>query len=237
MNTKQKLTLGIAAIFMVTLTIVGVTYAYFVTRVVGETPESINVSTANVGSVEYQVGSGTDDVVTLNDILPGTTLYKSFKVYNTSEDTTLGSTFNIFMTSTPTTSKAQFVHANADTGCYVSSVKPSTDAEPTATCFDGTAYNNVYATLYEVDAAGFAKVQNDGTITDTTGLTNAVMSETRVSAVAGTTATQATQDLVNNITIAGQETKYYVLKVEYKNNNSNQNIENDAALTLKVSIK
>ena len=43
MNTKQKLTLGIAAIFMVTLTIVGVTYAYFVTRVTGTASESVNV--------------------------------------------------------------------------------------------------------------------------------------------------------------------------------------------------
>ena len=64
MNTKQKLTLGIAAIFMVTLTIVGVTYAYFVTQVTTETPAAVDVSTANVGSVEYRVGNGNSDTVT-----------------------------------------------------------------------------------------------------------------------------------------------------------------------------
>ena len=56
MNTRQKLTLGIAAIFMVTLTIVGVTYAYFVTRVSGDITESVNIKTATVGSVEYVPG-------------------------------------------------------------------------------------------------------------------------------------------------------------------------------------
>ncbi len=235
MSTKQKLTLGIAAIFMVTLTIVGVTYAYFVTRVTGETTESINISTANVGSVEYQPGNGSSDVVTLADVLPGTTLYKSFKVHNTSEDT--ASNFSIFMTSTPTASTPQFVHAKDDSGCYVSTVKPSNDGEATATCFDGTAYNNVYVTLYEVDDTEFATVQNDGTITSPDVLTDVITAETRVAAIAGTGTTQATQDLKTDISIDGNATKYYVLKVEYKNTGSNQNIENDAALSLKASIK
>ena len=51
MNTKQKLTLGIAAIFMVTLTIIGVTYAYFVTRVnTTGTETTAIIKTAEIGS-------------------------------------------------------------------------------------------------------------------------------------------------------------------------------------------
>ena len=49
MSTRQKLTLGIAAIFMVTLTIIGVTYAYFVTRVnVQGTETKAEITTADV---------------------------------------------------------------------------------------------------------------------------------------------------------------------------------------------
>lgn len=236
MNTKQKLTLGIAAIFMVTLTIVGVTYAYFVTRVVTEEEAGVNVSTANVGSVEYQVGNGDSDIVTLNDVLPGTTVYKSFKVFNNSEDTTLSSSYNIYMTATTTEDVAQYVHATATTDCYNSSAVQSNQEGATATCFDATSYNNVKATLYEVDVNDFGKVNNDGTIAADLVLSNSLKA-TNVPALAGVDAGTAELDLANNLTILGQATKYYVLKVEYLDTNSNQNIENDAALSIKVSIR
>ncbi len=237
MDTKQKLTLGIAAIFMVTLTIVGVTYAYFVTRVDVQGEASVDVKTANVGSVEYQAGNGNTDIVTLNDVLPGTTVYKSFKVYNNTEDATANSTFNIYYTATTTENAPQYVHANATTDCYKSTAVQSTEEDYTATCFDAAAYNNVKATLYEVDAAEFATVQNDGSITDAAVLTDVVYDEAGVKAATGVAATTVSQDLVSDITIAGKATKYYVLKVEYEDTGSNQNIENEAALSIKVSIK
>lgn len=237
MDTKQKLTLGIAAIFMVTLTIVGVTYAYFVTRVVNEgDPAGVEVSTANVGSVEYQAGNGDSDIVTLNDVLPGTTVYKSFKVFNNSEDETLSSTYNIYMSATTTEGAAQYVHATATTDCYNSSAVQSNKEGYTASCFDTTSYNNVKATLYEVDINVFNTVDNDGNITDASALTS-VVKTTNVPALAGVEAGTTNLDLANNLTILGQATKYYVLKVEYLDTDSNQNIENDAALSIKVSIK
>ena len=243
MDTKQKLTLGIAAIFMVTLTIVGVTYAYFVTRVDTQGEASVDVKTANVGSVEYQAGNGSSDVVTLDDKLPGTVLYKSFKVHNTSTDETINSAYNIFLTSTTTASTPQFVHASSTTDCYKSTALQST--EEGATCFDATTYNNVKVTLYEVDEAVFETVQDDGTITnadalvdaDEAALPNTILTETGVAAKAGVEAGTATQDLATNLTIVGNDTKFYVLKVEYEDTGSNQNIENDAALSIKVSIK
>ena len=237
MDTKQKLTLGIAAIFMVTLTIVGVTYAYFVTRVDVQGEASVDVKTANVGSVEYQAGNGDTDVVTLNDVLPGTTVYKSFKVYNNTEDATANSTFNIYYSATTTENVPQYVHATATTACYNSSAVQSTEEDYTESCFDAEAYNNVKVTLYEVDAAEFATVQNDGTITDASVLTDVVYAKAGVKAATGVAAATVSQDLASDITIAGKATKYYVLKVEYEDTGSNQNIENEAALSIKVSIK
>ena len=85
MNTRQKLTLGVAAIFMVTLTIVGVTYAYFVTRVTGALTESAVIETAKIGAIEYVPGNGTSDSITLSNALPGDVKYKT--LYVSSGDT------------------------------------------------------------------------------------------------------------------------------------------------------
>ena len=276
MNIRQKLTLGVAAIFMVTLTIVGVTYAYFVTRVTGTITESVRVKAASVGSVIYENGNCTEndetpaecdetDVITLNDILPGTTLYKSFRVRNTATASGAIGTYTVYMESWPTASTPHFVHGtvgdktrpvsenvenNTDGNnnvCYNSESQQSNAESPTTGCFDGTHYNNVYVTLYEVSEANYNTVQNGGTITDASVLTNSVNINpvngttdpaSYVSALAGASETgHATQDLTTALLINENTTKYYVLKVEYRNNDANQNIENDAALTLKVSIK
>ena len=81
MNTRQKLTLGIAAIFMVTLTIIGVTYAYFVTRVEVETTATAVINTATIGTA-YQ---DNNQNVVVDNVLPGEVVYKTFVVNNKSE--------------------------------------------------------------------------------------------------------------------------------------------------------
>ena len=82
MNTRQKLTLGIAAIFMVTLTVIGVTYAYFVTRIrYTGTETSANIVTAQIGA-GYQDDAAT---IVINDALPGQEVYKTFAVNNSNE--------------------------------------------------------------------------------------------------------------------------------------------------------
>lgn len=115
MNTRQKLTLGIAAIFMVTLTIVGVTYAYFVTRVDGDITESVNVSTATLGDVTYVAGNGTGDLVELKNVIPGNAVYKSFSVKNTNTTTLANggalSYYNIITSNTATAYTEQFIHS------------------------------------------------------------------------------------------------------------------------------
>lgn len=250
MNTRQKLTLGIAAIFMVTLTIVGVTYAYFVTRVSGDTTESVDIKTATVGSVEYVPGNGTDDNVKLENVLPGTTLYKTFSVKNTETDATANSNYNVFLTSTPTANKAQFVHGTVPADCYKTTAGNSlgksvtgdgtADVAATATCFDATAYNNVYVTLYKVTAADAGKIDAAAdvkTLPEGVILETPVFAEANLAAKAGTDVAAATQDLASDVQIAGNATDYYVLKVEYKSVTGNQNIENLAALTIKASIK
>lgn len=252
MNTRQKLTLGIAAIFMVTLTIVGVTYAYFVTRVSGDTTESVDIKTATVGSVEYVPGNGTDDNVKLENVLPGTTLYKTFSVKNTETDANANSNYNVFLTSTPTANKAQFVHGTVPADCYKTTAGNSlgksvtgdgtADVTATTTCFDATAYNNVYVTLYKLTgdnaATDAAKFADDGkTLPADVTLGTPVFAEANLAAKAGTDVAAATQDLASDVQIAGNATDYYVLKVEYKSVTGNQNIENLAALTIKASIK
>lgn len=164
MNTRQKLTLGIAAIFMVTLTIVGVTYAYFVTRVTGENnTESIDVQTATVGDIVYKDINGP---VQFKNVLPGTTEYYQFSVANLGEQQ---QPFALFLTGTPGTGSfettetiggvetpvtytyGEFIHtvngSNADTGvttavtgCYGQYAKMSaqlTDGDATyrSLCF------------------------------------------------------------------------------------------------------
>lgn len=252
MNTRQKLTLGIAAIFMVTLTIVGVTYAYFVTRVSGDITESVDIKTATVGSVEYVPGNGTDDNVKLENVLPGTTLYKTFSVKNTEKDAKANSNYSVFLTSTPTAGKAQFVHATATDACYATTAynslgksvtgDGSATGTATATCFDAAAYNNVYVTLYKLTGDNAAtdaeKFADDGkTLPADVTLGTPVFGEAKLAAAAGIVDTAATQDIANNVQIAGNTTDYYVLKVEYRSVEGNQNIENLAALTIKASIK
>ncbi len=251
MNTKQKLTLGIAAIFMVTLTIVGVTYAYFVTRVTGDTTDKeIEVKTATVGSVVYKPGNKVgevDDTITLEKVLPGKVFYKTFEVDNESTDAGAIATFDIFMTSAATQDKAQFVHATDTTTCYTATAKPANSkngetSDATAACFDAAVYNNVKASLYEITAeqfATFATFANDGSAIadEATLLTNEVYAEAGVASHTGLTVSTVSTDLKTDINIASGAKKYYVLKVNYENVNGNQNIENEAALTLKLSIK
>ena len=273
MDTRQKLTLGIAAIFMVTLTIVGVTYAYFVTRITGTITQSVNIEAAKIGSVVYENGNCTTtnadpetcvatDTITLSNILPGTTIYKSFRVTNTSTVEDSSATYSVYLDSWPTEGAPHFVHGSAGSElgadnnnnvCYKSTAVESTGTTPTATCFDATSYNNIYVTLYKLTGTEleqeqkFNAVENGGTISDTSILDNAINinpinsgvdDAAYVNALAGATVNgRASQDLTTSIVIDEQVTDYYVLKVEYRDNDNNQNIENNAALTLKVNIR
>ena len=177
MNTKQKLTLGIAAIFMVTLTIIGVTYAYFVTRVnYTGTETTAIIKTAEIGS-----SITIDAPVTLENALPGATAWKTFAI-NTGSDADVP--FAIKITTSLNVDEAdrlehvdepgwtpnvdehaypEFVHTlqadgtttatgvtpgfTANSVCYVQDVPVGQDA---ADCYKGARYDNIELTLYRV---------------------------------------------------------------------------------------
>ncbi len=82
MNRRQKIIVSVTGIFLVLLLLVGLTYAYFLTRITGNTNDkSISVSTANLaivygGDDGSVIGSG-------EKITPGTTFEpKTFTVTN-----------------------------------------------------------------------------------------------------------------------------------------------------------
>ena len=80
MNKKQKIIVSVVGITIVLLTLLGLTYAYFLTRIQGNTNEkSISVTTADLKLV-YGDGNG---LIEADSIMPGTTLTtKKFTVKN-----------------------------------------------------------------------------------------------------------------------------------------------------------
>ena len=81
MNRRQKIIVSVTGIFLVLLLLVGLTYAYFLTQITGNTKDkSISASTANLAIV-YGDGNG---IITSDElIMPGTTLdAKTFTVTN-----------------------------------------------------------------------------------------------------------------------------------------------------------
>ena len=80
MNKKQKIIVSVVGITIVLLALLGLTYAYFLTRIQGNTNEkSISVTTANL-EIKYE---DNNDIITGDRIEPGTTLpSKTFTVTN-----------------------------------------------------------------------------------------------------------------------------------------------------------
>ena len=229
MNTRQKLTLGIVAVFMVTLTIVGVTYAYFVTRVEGlndDNNDVVDVSTAKLASVQYGDGNAT---ITLDKVLPGeadAVAYKTFTVTNESQDAS--SLYDVVLTATDNTTA--FIHTSDTTKCYTDDAINTKDAS----CYqEGVAYNNIEYALYETTTD----------LTDETDIATAIKDLTPVNPTSGTakvmhgTKATAPQILLDDIVIGATETKNYVLMVKYVDAGANQNIENNAGITVKVDIR
>ena len=81
MNKKQKIIVSVVGITIVLLTLLGLTYAYFLTRIQGNTNDkSISVTTADLKLI-YDDGS--DGVIGEENLLPSDTVYtKTFTVKN-----------------------------------------------------------------------------------------------------------------------------------------------------------
>ena len=81
MNRKQRIIVSVVGITIVLLALLGLTYAYFLTRIQGNTNDkSISVTTADLKLV---YGDGSDGVVGGENLLPSDTVYtKTFTVKN-----------------------------------------------------------------------------------------------------------------------------------------------------------
>jgi len=79
MNRKQKIIVSITGIFIVMLALVGLTYAYYLTKITGnEEEKSISITTANL---ELRYDDVTEDII-LDGAMPNTTRIKTFTVTN-----------------------------------------------------------------------------------------------------------------------------------------------------------
>jgi len=79
MNRKTKIIVSVVGITIVLLALLGITYAYYLTRIEGNTnTNSISVTTADL-KLSYGDGNG---LITKTDIMPGTTITKTFTVTN-----------------------------------------------------------------------------------------------------------------------------------------------------------
>ena len=79
MSRKQKIIVSVVGITIVLLALLGITYAYYLTRIQGNTnTNSISVTTADLKLI-YGDGNG---LVTAENIMPGTTIEKTFTVTN-----------------------------------------------------------------------------------------------------------------------------------------------------------
>ena len=80
MNRKQKIIVSTTGIFLVLLILVGLTYAYFLTRINGnKNDKSISVSTANLELVYAEVN---DTLISATNVEPGVSFTKMFSATN-----------------------------------------------------------------------------------------------------------------------------------------------------------
>ena len=85
MNRKQKIIVSITGLFLVLMILVGLTYAYFLTKITGNTnTKSISVTTANL-VLEY--GENTNVVQGINNAEPGYSVEKIFTATNKGNST------------------------------------------------------------------------------------------------------------------------------------------------------
>ena len=80
MNKAQRIIVSIVGITMILLTLLGITYAYYLTRIEGNTnTNSISITTADL---KLQYAEGEDSNIDLSNIMPGTEAVKTFSVIN-----------------------------------------------------------------------------------------------------------------------------------------------------------
>ena len=209
MNTKQKLTLGIAAIFMVTLTIVGVTYAYFVTQVQTGTQAAANVTTATFGEITF-VKEGKS--VTLDAMAGNETESLNYMVTNNGDSAL---------------SYDNVIRQVAGDPKFISSLTKA-DGTPLADCYNLT--DDV--TPATAPQACYNGAYYDNITVVVTRYTNAARNEGATEVYNGKLMTIGTTDIETNVPIAAKTTHYYTITVTHKDAGKNQNLEQTAKATV-----
>ena len=209
MNTKQKLTLGIAAIFMVTLTIVGVTYAYFVTQVQTGTPAAADVTTATFGEITF-VKEG--ESVTLDAMAGNETETLNYHVENTGDSALSYDNVIRQVAGNPKfISSLTSAEASPLADCYnlTDDVTPATAPQ---TCYNGAYYDNITVVV--------TRYTDEGRSQGATEVYN------------GKLATALSTDIETNVPIAAKTTHYYTITVTHNDAGKNQNLEQTAKVTV-----
>ncbi len=230
MNIKQKLTLGIAAIFMITLTIVGISYAYFVTRVTGAQTTNVVITTASYG-VKYGDGN---QVVTLNKAMPGDKVYKSFTVTNEEK---VASKFNIILTQTA--GEKEFLHfdSGSDITCYQETVTKDLNNN----CYTAEKYNDIIVSIVEYKGKDSENIKMANADQEKLKSAFAESTNSDICKNQNLIATNGKQQICaeQQIDAVTQETpveKIYIMEVEFKDAQKNQNAETEASVTIKVDL-
>ena len=92
MNKRNKIIVSIVGITIVLLALLGITYAYYLTRIQGNTnTNSISITTADL-KLEYRDGNG---LIELSGVMPGDSITKTFTVENIGENKVTGYTIVI----------------------------------------------------------------------------------------------------------------------------------------------
>ena len=92
MNKKQKIIISVVGISIVLLTLLGITYAYFLTRIQGNTNDkSISVTTADL-KLTYSDGNGD---ITATNILPGETI--DTKTFTITSESNIETSYGVYL--------------------------------------------------------------------------------------------------------------------------------------------
>ncbi len=81
MNRNQRIVVSIVGIIIVTLALIGITYAYFMTKIIGNS--STTSISGTLANLELTYGDGNGVIAPTDPIMPGDTLEKTFTVKNT----------------------------------------------------------------------------------------------------------------------------------------------------------
>ncbi len=207
MNRKQKIIVSITGIFLVLMILVGLTYAYFLTKITGNTnSKSISVTTANL---VLKYGEETQDIITKEALMPGE--IAAVKVFSATNEGNSEVTYGA--------SLENIAYTNLEDNTSIDSLDRQEDLVYTLEC---KQYLKTGFSL-EVDENGKAKITGteDGTCN---GKKETIFP------------TKTNFSLMTTNTIDTNHTQVYTLTIIYKNVEVDQSDDMNKTFSAKVNI-